>query len=386
MRAARDADSRNAALLLRDQCRYAKEQLSHATTTTITATALPPELPDSEVVGVTRVKLEALIEVLVTEAADLLARVRDESGVTPDEVYMIGGSCFIPSLRAAVADRAGMRPAERGKPHLAVALGAAHWAHQQTWAAETPVEPAPQPSPEPGELEPEPSPGQPGTGRRKAWWIAARAAALIGAVVVIATQTGGSGVSDAGSGSSSTPTYTCSDGSIVSYAYQCPTSSTDPAPAPASDGDSIATAGVGARFTCTPMEDRRVFASSDVPDVDGAISCTDLYSEDGVGEVQAWHFSSTAGNDAVASTLAGFSMESGYPFDLTGTDLDGNSSGGSIWAYDTSEGYGEMVVSWPGDGLVIFIPSGTPMTVSQLLTQLSGQRLAVGHILEPTTG
>ncbi|HEX8868876.1 MAG TPA: Hsp70 family protein [Lentzea sp.] len=111
-------DDHRARLGLREELRLAKEDLS----------ALPQVevmMPEPfEKVVVTRAELEALIRPSLIRTAELLITTVHKAGVTPEHVYLVGGSCRMPLVAQVIAEKVGIVPTNPDHPETIVASGA----------------------------------------------------------------------------------------------------------------------------------------------------------------------------------------------------------------------------------------------------------------------
>ena len=111
-------DDHRARLGLREELRLAKEDLS--------------ELPQVEVlmqepfekVVVTRDELEALVRPSLIRSAEVVVSTVRKAGVTPEHVYLVGGSCRMPLVRQIIAEKVGIVPTSPDHPETIVASGA----------------------------------------------------------------------------------------------------------------------------------------------------------------------------------------------------------------------------------------------------------------------
>lgn len=111
-------DDHRARLGLREELRLAKEDLSELPQVEV----LMPE-PFEKVV-VTRGELEALIRPSLIRSAELLITTVQKAGVTPEHVYLVGGSCRMPLVAQVIAEKVGIVPTNPDHPETIVASGA----------------------------------------------------------------------------------------------------------------------------------------------------------------------------------------------------------------------------------------------------------------------
>ncbi|MEU0879674.1 Hsp70 family protein [Lentzea sp. NPDC005914] len=111
-------DDHRARLGLREELRLAKEDLSELPQVEV----LMPE-PFEKVV-VTRGELEALIRPSLIRSAELLITTVHKAGVTPEHVYLVGGSCRMPLVAQVIAEKVGIVPTNPDHPETIVASGA----------------------------------------------------------------------------------------------------------------------------------------------------------------------------------------------------------------------------------------------------------------------
>lgn len=111
-------DDHRARLGLREELRLAKEDLSELPQVEV----LMPE-PFEKVV-VTRGELEALIRPSLIRSAELLISTVRKAGVTPEHVYLVGGSCRMPLVAQVIAEKVGIVPTNPDHPETIVASGA----------------------------------------------------------------------------------------------------------------------------------------------------------------------------------------------------------------------------------------------------------------------
>lgn len=111
-------DDHRARLGLREELRLAKEDLSELPQVEV----LMPE-PFEKVV-VTRAELEALVRPSLIRSAELLVSTVHKAGVTPEHVYLVGGSCRMPLVAQVIAEKVGIVPTNPDHPETIVASGA----------------------------------------------------------------------------------------------------------------------------------------------------------------------------------------------------------------------------------------------------------------------
>ncbi|RAS63154.1 Hsp70 protein [Lentzea atacamensis] len=111
-------DDHRARLGLREELRLAKEDLSELPQVEV----MMPE-PFEKVV-VTRAELEALIRPSLIRSAELLITTVQKAGVTPEHVYLVGGSCRMPLVAQVIAEKVGIVPTNPDHPETIVASGA----------------------------------------------------------------------------------------------------------------------------------------------------------------------------------------------------------------------------------------------------------------------
>jgi len=111
-------DDHRARLGLREELRLAKEDLSALPQVEV----LMPE-PFEKVV-VTRAELEALVRPSLIRSAELLVSTVHKAGVTPEHVYLVGGSCRMPLVAQVIAEKVGIVPTNPDHPETIVASGA----------------------------------------------------------------------------------------------------------------------------------------------------------------------------------------------------------------------------------------------------------------------
>ncbi|GAA3654825.1 Hsp70 family protein [Lentzea roselyniae] len=111
-------DDHRARLGLREELRLAKEDLSELPQVEV----MMPE-PFEKVV-VTRAELEALIRPSLIRSAELLIATVQKAGVTPEHVYLVGGSCRMPLVAQVIAEKVGIVPTNPDHPETIVASGA----------------------------------------------------------------------------------------------------------------------------------------------------------------------------------------------------------------------------------------------------------------------
>ncbi|GAA3291633.1 Hsp70 family protein [Dactylosporangium vinaceum] len=133
-----DDAARRRNLLLRDDVRAAKEQLSRASTASI-------HLPLFETdIHVTRTEFEQLSRSYLQRTVDLTAGTLQRAGVRTDQIgglFLVGGSSRIPMVSTLLHQRLGVAPTLIEQPELVVALGSV--------LAAMPSRPAPFPQPPP---------------------------------------------------------------------------------------------------------------------------------------------------------------------------------------------------------------------------------------------
>ncbi|WP_112263510.1 Hsp70 family protein [Lentzea terrae] len=111
-------DDHRARLGLREELRLAKEDLSELPQVEV----LMPE-PFEKVV-VTRAELEALVRPSLIRSTEVLITTVQKAGVTPEHVYLVGGSCRMPLVAQVIAERVGIVPTNPDHPETIVASGA----------------------------------------------------------------------------------------------------------------------------------------------------------------------------------------------------------------------------------------------------------------------
>ncbi|MFD5830740.1 Hsp70 family protein [Lentzea sp. NPDC060358] len=111
-------DDHRARLGLREELRLAKEDLSALHRVEVTM----PE-PFEKVV-ITRGELEALIRTSLIRTTELLITTVTKAGVTPEHVYLVGGSCQMPLVAQTIAEKVGIVPTSPDHPETIVASGA----------------------------------------------------------------------------------------------------------------------------------------------------------------------------------------------------------------------------------------------------------------------
>jgi hypothetical protein len=111
-------DDHRARLGLREELRLAKEDLSELPQVEV----MMPE-PFEKVV-VTRAELEALIRPSLIRSTELLISTVHKAGVTPEHVYLVGGSCRMPLVAQTIAEKVGIVPTNPDHPETIVASGA----------------------------------------------------------------------------------------------------------------------------------------------------------------------------------------------------------------------------------------------------------------------
>ena len=111
-------DDHRARLGLREELRLAKEDLSELPQVEV----LMPE-PFEKVV-VTRGELEALIRPSLLRSVEVLISTVRKAGVTPEHVYLVGGSCRMPLVTQIIAEKVGIVPTNPDHPETIVASGA----------------------------------------------------------------------------------------------------------------------------------------------------------------------------------------------------------------------------------------------------------------------
>ncbi|WP_329793796.1 Hsp70 family protein [Lentzea sp. DG1S-22] len=111
-------DDHRARLGLREELRLAKEDLSELPQVEV----LMPE-PFEKVV-VTRDELEALVRPSLIRSAEVVISTVRKAGVTPEHVYLVGGSCRMPLVRQIIAEKVGIVPTSPDHPETIVASGA----------------------------------------------------------------------------------------------------------------------------------------------------------------------------------------------------------------------------------------------------------------------
>lgn len=166
----------------------AKETLSRHTYTDV---PMPVPFADAHV---TRNDLEQLITAPLGRAVELTAAAIRESGVQPNQVFLVGGSSRIPMVARLVHERIGIIPTTLDQPETVVARGAlkavpgevpqVQQVHQIQTVRVPPVQPPrPMAPPPPQQFVPPPPP--PKRGSKKPWILGGAAAAVIAAVVVV---------------------------------------------------------------------------------------------------------------------------------------------------------------------------------------------------------
>ncbi|SMD14639.1 Hsp70 family protein [Lentzea albidocapillata] len=111
-------DDHRARLGLREELRLAKEDLSELPQVEV----LMPE-PFEKVV-ITRAELEALIRPSLIRSTEVLISTVRSAGVTPEHVYLVGGSCRMPLVAQIIAEKVGIVPTNPDHPETIVASGA----------------------------------------------------------------------------------------------------------------------------------------------------------------------------------------------------------------------------------------------------------------------
>ncbi|WP_090056900.1 Hsp70 family protein [Lentzea fradiae] len=111
-------EDHRARLGLREELRLAKEDLSELPQVEV----LMPE-PFEKVV-ITRAELEALIRPSLIRSTELLISTVHRAGVTPEHVYLVGGSCRMPLVAQVIAEKVGIVPTNPDHPETIVASGA----------------------------------------------------------------------------------------------------------------------------------------------------------------------------------------------------------------------------------------------------------------------
>lgn len=111
-------DDHRARLGLREELRLAKEDLSELPQVEV----LMPE-PFEKVV-ITRAELEALIRPSLIRTTEVLISAVRKAGVTPEHVYLVGGSCRMPLVAQMIAEKVGIVPTNPDHPETIVASGA----------------------------------------------------------------------------------------------------------------------------------------------------------------------------------------------------------------------------------------------------------------------
>ena len=111
-------DDHRARLGLREELRLAKEDLSELPQVEV----LMPE-PFEKVV-VMRTELEALIRPSLIRSTEVLITTVQKAGVTPEHVYLVGGSCRMPLVAQVIAEKVGIVPTNPDNPETIVASGA----------------------------------------------------------------------------------------------------------------------------------------------------------------------------------------------------------------------------------------------------------------------
>lgn len=111
-------DDHRACLGLREELRLAKEDLSE----------LPPAevlMPEPlEKLVITRAEREALIRPSLIRTTEVLISTVRSAGVTPEHVYLVGGSCRMPLVAQIIAEKVGIVPTNPDHPETIVASGA----------------------------------------------------------------------------------------------------------------------------------------------------------------------------------------------------------------------------------------------------------------------
>lgn len=111
-------DDHRACLGLREELRLAKEDLTELPQVEV----LMPE-PFEKVV-ITRAELEALVRSSLIRTTELLISTVHRAGVTPEHVYLVGGSCRMPLVAQIIAEKVGIVPTNPDHPETIVATGA----------------------------------------------------------------------------------------------------------------------------------------------------------------------------------------------------------------------------------------------------------------------
>ncbi|WP_434448309.1 Hsp70 family protein [Lentzea sp. E54] len=111
-------DDHRARLGLREELRLAKEDLSELQQVEV----LMPE-PFEKVV-ITRAELEALVRSSLIRSTEVLISTVRKAGVTPEHVYLVGGSCRMPLVAQTIAEKVGIVPTNPDHPETIVASGA----------------------------------------------------------------------------------------------------------------------------------------------------------------------------------------------------------------------------------------------------------------------
>lgn len=111
-------DDHRARLGLREELRLAKEDLSELPQVEV----LMPE-PFEKVV-ITRAELEALVRPSLIRSTEVLISTVRKAGVTPEHVYLVGGSCRMPLVAQVIAEKVGIVPTNPDHPETIVASGA----------------------------------------------------------------------------------------------------------------------------------------------------------------------------------------------------------------------------------------------------------------------
>ncbi|MFD4640431.1 Hsp70 family protein [Lentzea sp. NPDC058436] len=111
-------DDHRARLGLREELRLAKEDLSELPQVEV----LMPE-PFEKVV-ITRAELEALVRSSLIRTTEVLISAVRKAGVTPEHVYLVGGSCRMPLVAQMIAEKVGIVPTNPDHPETIVATGA----------------------------------------------------------------------------------------------------------------------------------------------------------------------------------------------------------------------------------------------------------------------
>ncbi|GLY54315.1 Hsp70 family protein [Lentzea sp. NBRC 102530] len=111
-------DDHRARLGLREELRLAKEDLSELPQVEV----LMPE-PFEKVV-ITRAELEGLVRSSLIRTTEVLISAVRRAGVTPEHVYLVGGSCRMPLVAQMIAEKVGIVPTNPDHPETIVASGA----------------------------------------------------------------------------------------------------------------------------------------------------------------------------------------------------------------------------------------------------------------------